>query len=126
MTMKQKAFFTGIFSLLLVFGLIFTGCKNDDDDGGTPKDDLLGTWKNANNITLEFDQGEYPFTCTDASIYSVSFEVEGSRIYVSNGILTFDYVLSGTTLTLSKVGGTIFTEAGALKATAFEGAYTKQ
>jgi hypothetical protein len=35
--MKHKGFLTGIFSVLLVFGLVLAGCGGDDDSPGTPQ-----------------------------------------------------------------------------------------
>ena len=62
--MKSKWFLTGILSILLVFGLVLTGCPTDggddnggtnnggDDNGGTDNGGSSLTWKAVSNTTF--------------------------------------------------------------------------
>jgi hypothetical protein len=106
--MKKQTVFTGIFSLILVFGLTLAGCPGTTNGGEgeeTKMTKFEGTWRNqygshytytftADTFTLKNDTVEPRtgiFTFTDTEII---FTLSGGTPW------TQEYTLSGDTLTL--------------------------
>jgi hypothetical protein len=130
--MKNKRFLLGMFSVLLTFGLLVTGCDNSNDSndssgggggGGIPSE-LLGTWIKADATIIFFADNVNVTKGSNPKDYSV--DVNGKTIKYGNGgetsswaTLCTNYTISGTQLTLS--GNAEYNGASPLN-----GTYTKQ
>jgi uncharacterized lipoprotein NlpE involved in copper resistance len=92
--------------VLISFALVFIliGCSQDNEQGGS----LAGTWTNAFSTIVLRGNGTYSFTIPDEPSITGNYAVVGALItFDSNpsGYSTFQYSLSGNTLSLTVDGG---------------------
>lgn len=92
--MKKRMFLTGIFSILLVFGLVLVGCKNDDDDGGSSTGTL--TIRNSSTTANEIITS---VTITDSAGASITANVSVAvgQTYTKQDLANGTYVINIST-----------------------------
>jgi hypothetical protein len=113
--MAKKGFSVAILSMVLVFGLVLTGCPTDDDDdskGGSVPTEFQGTWTgtSTNNTAVSIViKADGTFTATFAGGYNNTdtgtCSVSGSEISFKTESREGSATLAGTTLTLTKWEG---------------------
>jgi hypothetical protein len=113
--MKKNRFIVGIASLVLVFGLIITGCPTDSDDGGGNMSiKLEGTWVNSGEnegvsweLIYKFTGNQVEYSDHDSNRWSAIFtftDTEITFIPASGNSWKQSYSLSEDTLTITRDG----------------------
>jgi hypothetical protein len=110
--MKKKMFLAGIPGILLVFGLILTGCSNGTTDNGGGNgngngngggsNSLIGTWEtivNGQNISYTFSASSVTIRNNGSTTGSYSYTYDSSTITLSNGA-KWSYWFDGSALYL--------------------------
>jgi hypothetical protein len=98
--MKKQTFLMGIFSLILIFGLILIGCPTDGEGGENKMTKFEGTWRNPNG-----NHSAYTFVNDTYTLTNNSGEI------LSQGTFTF----TDTTITFIPVNGEEWTQTYTLE-----------
>ena len=116
--MANKKLHWGILGLLLVFGLIFTVCKNDGDDddgGGGPSNPFVGTWNGtaysngeSSPATIIVTDSTWNFICQAISMNeSGSYTYSGNSATLNQSGSAFGSAsVSGNSLSVTLTSGT--------------------
>lgn len=60
--MKKKMIFMGIFSVMLILGMVLAGCPNDSSDSGSKTEEETKPAPTTATITVTNNSGEYKIT----------------------------------------------------------------
>jgi hypothetical protein len=115
--MANRKLYWGIPGLLLVFGLILTGCKDDGGDpdpAPAPSNPFVGTWNgtahdgyNSSPATIIVTDSTWNFICQEISMNeSGSYTYSGNSATLNQGGSVFgSATISGNTLSVSLTSG---------------------
>jgi hypothetical protein len=93
--MKNKQVFAGILAVVLVFGLVFTGCPTDGDDKSSSGDNPLA------DKSYESDSHKWVFYPPKNYKYFINFEDEDvDPIWVEHSNGTYEWSATTETVTL--------------------------
>jgi hypothetical protein len=110
--MKKKVFLTGIIGLMLIFGMaLLVGCPTEDDDnGGSSSNPLLGTWADVKPTvgrateTIIFTDEVGTLEDTKKAYYSTNLSRDSNGLSANDEIRVsgtpYPYTVTGDTLTL--------------------------
>jgi hypothetical protein len=107
--MKNVSRLFGIIVFVAVIGFSMTACPNDNDGGGSESDPaLIGTWKDASGeVRYTFAEGgraEYfSFASYGSDSDDATYSTSDGRLTITSfmGSGSADYLIAGTTLTIS-------------------------
>ena len=108
--MNNRRFFAGIFSLVLIFGLILIGCPTDGGSGGESQvTKFEGTWVNSGsywNLIYKFTGNKVEYSDHTDSKWSGTFTFTDTEITFTTSVnsWTQGYTIEGNNLEISNTG----------------------